>query len=102
MVLLAADSFCDCVMFGILGTFQRVYNAWVLRSGIIGQGMWFVSIHARRRNKGKEIRFKDLSFSPLYLPFSYLVIEGEMGWVWRGMDKEWEKEEPTKYQRPIL
>jgi hypothetical protein len=22
----AADSFCDCVMFGILGTFPRVYK----------------------------------------------------------------------------
>jgi hypothetical protein len=27
MALPAADNLCECVMFGILGTLQRIYNA---------------------------------------------------------------------------
>jgi hypothetical protein len=36
MVLPAAESFCDCVMFGILETFQRVYKC----EGPKGQSCW--------------------------------------------------------------
>jgi hypothetical protein len=30
MILSAADSFCDCVMFVILGALQRVYKCYIL------------------------------------------------------------------------
>ena len=33
MVLPAIDSFCDCVTFEILGTFQRCIHARALRGG---------------------------------------------------------------------
>jgi hypothetical protein len=33
MVLPAADSYCDCVAFGILRTFQRVYASWIVQEG---------------------------------------------------------------------
>lgn len=46
----SADSFCDCVTFGILGTFQRT-----------GEGGWVVigwcgllTSYAKRRNKKKK------------------------------------------------
>ena len=36
MILPVADSFCDCLMFGILGTFQRVYK--------LGGGGWLAVV----------------------------------------------------------
>ena len=35
------DSFCDCVMFGILGTFLRVYNASCALLGRFGVSWFF-------------------------------------------------------------
>lgn len=67
----AADSFWDCVAFGILGSFQRVDKCW----GPEGRGRWllvieggrlgFVSSYDLRRNKRKEIRVRDFPNSPL-------------------------------------
>ena len=76
MVLPAADSFCNCVMFGILGTFQRA-----LLGGVSGywsfRGLGVVGSHVQRRNK-KEIRFMDISLSvPLSSFLSYLVLGGK-------------------------
>lgn len=51
----ATDSFCDCVMSGILGSFQRYARApggwgvswWV----VVGGGHGLLSSHEQRRNK---------------------------------------------------
>ena len=65
MILPAADSFCDCVTFGILGTFQRVYKCEGLgkRNGllVVGSlllvvvGLCLSSSSAQRRNKNKKL-----------------------------------------------
>lgn len=49
---------------------------------------------AQRRNKKKEIRLKDLYLSPFFLSYG-IKLWGQ------GIKKEWEKEEPTKKQRPL-
>lgn len=69
MVLPAAESFCNCVTFGILGTFQKVYkfqsserqNLWL----VVVQGCWlqFFSNCAQWRNKKKEVRFRSFSLA---------------------------------------
>jgi hypothetical protein len=76
MILTAEDNFCNCVVFGILGTFQWVckckgpekLEGWWL---VIQEGwLRFVS-HAQRRNKRKEIRVMDLSvLSPSIITLS--------------------------------
>lgn len=46
MIIPAADSFCKCVTFGILGTFQRINNARALLEGagwLAGGWMQFVA-----------------------------------------------------------
>lgn len=102
----AVDSFCDCVALGILGTFHRVYKCymnerqdwWLLVFGGWRGWLHFVSSHARRRNRRRQIRFKDLSPSrPLSLPIlsfflPYSPIESEMAGV--GVDKKWKKADP--------
>jgi hypothetical protein len=46
VVLPAADNSCDCVTFGILGTFQRIYKF----KGPESQGWWLLVI----RRVGEE------------------------------------------------
>jgi hypothetical protein len=40
VILLAADSFYDCMMFGILGTFQRINNAKVPKVVFVCVCVW--------------------------------------------------------------
>ena len=70
MVLTAADSFCDCVTFGILGTFQR--NARSLR---VGAGCCLIVVVVEEEIERKEIALRGLFafLSPLSLFLFYLV-----------------------------
>jgi hypothetical protein len=63
MVLSAVDHICNCVMFGILGTFQRVHECWSQLVGD-GGGCWFfrdigcgllVAV-VKEETKGKKLR----------------------------------------------
>lgn len=70
MILPAADSFCDCVKFGILENFQRVSNSLRVRAprrrlvgGGVLLGCWllvavgwsWLSSHAQRINNKKKL-----------------------------------------------
>jgi hypothetical protein len=61
VILPVADSFCDCVMFGILGTFQKYPGPQELGScwcccWLIGSNYcWPVLLHVQRRNKKKKL-----------------------------------------------
>jgi hypothetical protein len=112
MALPATDSFYDCVAFGILGIFRGYLNARAPIGVVVGFGvvavMFFDGLfvclfvfcsHAQRRNKRKEIRFRDLSLSlslslSLYPPslppsmfLSYLVIGSEVREIRGGKKK---------------
>ena len=102
MVLPAADSFCDCVMFGILGTFQRGINLKALRGRVggcwlfreVGCGLLIAMV--KEKIKDSVIHSLSLSLSPLSpslsLSFSfflsYLVLGDKTG---AGMIKGWRK-----------
>jgi hypothetical protein len=65
----ATDSFCDCVMFGILGIFQRVYKCWGHSRGGVGgyfKGSLVVMLEELRKKLGLQISLFPLpSFSPI-------------------------------------
>jgi hypothetical protein len=72
VVLPAADSFCNYVTFGILGTFKVCINAraphWQGGLLVIPRGwLGFVSSPVQRRNKKKKVKFTDLSLSHLVI-----------------------------------
>jgi hypothetical protein len=67
LVLSPADSFCNCVTFGILGTFQRVYTCWGSKRLVgcwlvVGRGL--LSRCAQRRNKKVNITMVKLRLAP--------------------------------------
>lgn len=65
MILTEADSFYNCAMFGILGTFQGYINARALRGRVgwwlliflllVVVGCCLISSHAQRRKKYLDI-----------------------------------------------
>jgi hypothetical protein len=80
VILPAADSFCDCLTFGTLGTLQSIYKCqgpkrcgWLV---VIGHGL--LSGHALRRNKEEEEEEEGRSYCPKELdnitPFSLSVV----------------------------
>jgi hypothetical protein len=57
MVLPAADSFFKCVIFGILGTFKRVYSLkWVGCFNEAAAGSCCCSFSGSHEQRGEEIR----------------------------------------------
>ena len=53
MLLPAADSFCDCLIFGILGPFLRLYKWPGPERLVVGNGL--LSSLAQRRNNNKKL-----------------------------------------------
>jgi len=91
MVLPGVDSFCNCVTFGIRRTFREVcerWGCWLLV--ILGRWLW----SAQKRNKRKEVCFRDL-----FLLFSVLSLILVIGTETRGI-KGRKKEEPMKQKTP--
>ena len=59
MILSAADSFCNCVTFGILGTFQTVYKGSKWWGGLLaGCWLWFVKQMCTKKRKKKTPKQK--------------------------------------------
>jgi hypothetical protein len=78
-----ADSFSNCVMFRILGTFQRVDTFSAPRSGVVvvgwsgcGSGCGLLVAVVKERTKGKKLDLEvSISLAPLSFFLFYLVIE---------------------------
>ena len=91
MVLSAADSFCDCVTFGTLGTFQRVSRGGGGSFWWLGRLLVVAVVKEEAKGKTLDSGIFLIPLSPLLLFLSYLVLGGEP----RGVKGE-KKEEPSK------
>ena len=60
-ILPAAESFCDCVVIWILGTFHKVYKCYGASKGRVGGLLIsFLSSHTQKKKQQKEeIRYLD-------------------------------------------